>query len=120
MNYRFIGLTAALLAIAASGCQTAKINPTAGGGGLTGAWRPDSGGYTAMFNNGRFETTALDTGNLISQGGYLVVSDKQVNLTWTSNITGLENSASCERPDADTLVCRDAGGKSFTLRRNTA
>jgi hypothetical protein len=100
-----------------SGCESAKINPTAGGGGITGNWLPESGGYTAVFDNGRFSTTATDTGNIISQGGYFAVSASHVQLRWTSNITGLENSADCNRPQANTLNCTDAGGKKFVLRR---
>lgn len=104
--------------VAISGCgRDGRINPTAGGGGLQGSWLPDGGGYTATFDNGRFLTTASDTGNIISQGGYFAVSESEVQLTWMSNITGLENTASCQRPQVDTLNCTDGGGKSFTLRR---
>jgi hypothetical protein len=110
------GIAAAMLALVA-GCQSTKINPTAGGGGITGNWQPDSGGYTAIFDNGRFSTTASDTGNIISQGSYLAVSASEVQLHWTSNITGLENSAACNRPQANTLECTDAGGRNFVLRR---
>jgi hypothetical protein len=104
--------------VALASCQTAKVNPLAGGGGITGQWVPDGGGYTAIFNNGEFSTTASDTGNIISQGSYLAASAKEINLKWTSNITGLENSARCDRPDPVVLNCTDAGGKSFTLRKS--
>ena len=111
----FIALVSAL---AASGCaQGGKIDPLAGGGGISGNWLPDGGGYTAVFDNGRFSTTATDTGNVISQGSYIAISGMEVELSWTSNITGLENSAKCQRPQADVLQCADAGGKTFTLRR---
>ncbi|MEZ5789312.1 MAG: hypothetical protein R3D34_00390 [Nitratireductor sp.] len=100
------------------GCKTeGKINPTAGGGGLAGDWRPDGGGYTAQLQNGVFTTIAGDTGNVISQGNYIAISETQVNLQWTSNITGAPNSAQCARPDPNTLNCTDAGGKTFVLRR---
>lgn len=101
----------------AAGCQTAKINPTAGGGGLSGRWSPDNGGYMAEFQAGTFRTLANDTGNVISQGSYVVLSESQVQLKWTSNITGQENGADCTRPSVDLLNCTDAGGKPFTLRR---
>lgn len=118
MNTQALHAGAAMLALLAiSGCQTDKINPTAGGGGLAGEWNPDSGGYTAKFDNGQFTTLALDTGNVISQGGYLAISESQVDLNWTSNVTGTVNKAACARPDVNTLNCTDGGGKAFVLRR---
>lgn len=106
--------------LALSGCQTAEVNPTAGGGGLAGSWLPANGGYTASFNNGVFSTVAADTGNVISQGSYIAISESEVELTWTSNITGNTNIARCQRPDADTLDCTDDGGRQFVLRRRSA
>jgi hypothetical protein len=121
-SYRMKGQTlnwtvAGMMLLALAACGQPKINPTAGGGGLTGTWVPQAGGYTASFDNGAFSTTASDTGNLISQGRYLAISENEVQLSWSSNITGLENSASCNRPNPDMLECVDAGGKSFVLRR---
>lgn len=110
-----LAVVATALALAA--CETATINPTAGGGGLAGNWKPDQGAYTASFQNGAFTTTALDTGNVISQGSYVAISEKEVELNWQSNVTNTPNSARCQRPDPNTLVCSDAGGKAFTLRR---
>ena len=104
-------------AMALAGCQKDKINPTAGGGGLAGDWKPDQGNYTARFDNGAFTTLAGDTGNVISQGGYIAMSEKQVDLSWTSNLTKTQNTASCQRPDLNTLNCTDGGGKPFVLRR---
>lgn len=120
MISRKSGFVALSLAFALGGCaQGVKIDPTAGGGGLTGTWQPDGGGYTARFDNGTFSTVAADTGGLISQGSYIVQSESQVQLQWKSNITGLDNSAQCNRPDPNSMECRDAGGKSFVLRRST-
>lgn len=116
-NGRIASLALAAVALALAGCETSKINPTAGGGGLTGDWKPDAGAYTARFENGAFTTTALDTGNMISQGGYVAISEKEVDLNWNSNVTGTANSAKCQRPDPNTLTCTDAGGRSFVLRR---
>jgi hypothetical protein len=106
-----------LAAVVLSGCQKDKVNPTAGGGGLAGDWKPDEGNYTARFENGAFTTLAGDTGNVISQGGYIAVSEKQVDLSWSSNVTNTQNTASCQRPDLNTLNCTDGGGKPFVLRR---
>jgi hypothetical protein len=115
------GMLAMLAAVALAGCgQTAKVDPLAGGGGLTGNWAPDDGGYTALFANGIFRTTATDTGNVISEGNYVAVSASQVELRWQSKITGLQNSAQCQRPDPNVLNCTDAAGKPFVLRRVSA
>jgi hypothetical protein len=110
-------LAATALVLAASACQSDKINPTAGGGGLAGDWLPDNGGYVAKFENGKFTTVAADTGNVISAGGYVAISEKQVDLNWVSNVTGSANTASCTRNDLNTLSCTDGGGKTFVLRR---
>ncbi|MFZ1814046.1 MAG: hypothetical protein WBO55_09450 [Rhizobiaceae bacterium] len=108
-------------AILVAGCQSStKVDPLAGGGGLTGSWAPDTGGYSASFQNGTFSTTALDTGNIISQGNYVVISETKVNLNWQSNITGTQNQAECLRPEINVLSCTDGGGKTFTLRRVSA
>lgn len=118
MRNRITIIAVAATAMLMTGCQTdSKINPTAGGGGLAGDWRPDGGGYTAQFQNGIFTTVAADTGNVISQGSYVAISETQVNLDWKSNITGAPNNAQCQRPDANTLSCTDGGGKAFVLRR---
>jgi len=109
-----LSLTALALA---AGCQSAKVDPMAGGGGLDGRWSPESGGYAAEFNNGTFLTRASDTGNVISQGSYIVQSTSEVELHWTSNITSQQNNAKCARPSANVLNCTDDGGKTFTLRR---
>jgi hypothetical protein len=108
----------AILALALVACgQQAKINPTAGGGGLTGSWTPETGGYSASFDNGAFSTTASDTGNLISQGSYVALSESEVQLNWKSNITGRDNTATCSRPSPDMLSCTDNEGRGFVLRR---
>ena len=121
MNSKRCSYLVLAAATALAGCAGGvKIDPTAGGGGLTGAWQPDGGGYTARFDNGSFSTIAADTGGLISQGSYIVQSESQVQLQWKSNITGLDNSAQCERPDPNVMECRDAGGRTFVLRRSTA
>jgi hypothetical protein len=111
-------LAALALAGALAACQqTPKIDPLAGGGGLGGSWAPETGGYTATFANGVFRTTATDTGNVISEGGYTAISAAEVELRWQSRITNLPNQAKCNRPDANTLMCTDQAGKAFTLRR---
>lgn len=115
---RFIlpGMLSALIVLA--GCNKAeKIDPTAGGGGLSGKWLSSDNVFTAEFNDGIFIATANDTQSIISQGSYIVISVVQVRLNWRGNVTGLDNSAVCQRPDPNLLECVDAGGKNFTLRK---
>jgi hypothetical protein len=107
-------------AIAVTGCTLEKPNPKAGGGGLAGNWVPETGGYTATFDNGLFQTVASDTGAVISRGNYIALSETEIELTWLSNVTGLNNTARCARPDLDTLRCSDQAGKGFVLRRINA
>ena len=113
------GLLLVLLALA--GCNKAeKIDPRAGGGGLSGKWLWADNVFTAEFSGGNFIATANDTQTVISQGNYIVVSVIQVRLNWRGNVTGADNSAVCQRPEPNQLVCTDAGGKSFTLNKLSA
>ncbi len=106
------------LLLSLAGCnQTDAIDPLRGGGGLVGNWAPTEGNYQARFDNGRFLTTALDTGNTISEGSYIVRSEQSVELNWTSNITQKANTAQCSRSDPNVLECTDQEGKPFQLRR---
>jgi hypothetical protein len=121
-KFRSLGIgIAVVMVLAMAGCQqSAQLDPLAGGGGLTGNWAPDGGGYSAQFANGVFRTTATDTGNVISEGSYVAVSASQIELRWQSKITGQANLAQCARPDANVLNCTDSGGKPFVLRRIAA
>lgn len=104
--------------LAAAGCQQrGKIDPIAGGGGLTGSWVSSDNVFTARFDDGAFTATANDTGAMISQGSYVVVSTEELRLEWLGLITNQRNSATCTRPDATVLSCTDASGRSFSLRK---
>lgn len=105
-------------ALALSACQQrGKIDPLAGGGGLTGNWVSGDNVFTARFDDGAFTATANDTGAMISQGSYVVVSTEELRLEWLGLITNQSNSATCQRPDATLLNCTDASGRRFTLRK---
>ena len=110
---------AVIATLALAGCNARdKEDPLAGGGGLSGQWRSSDNVFTAQLQDGAFQATANDTGSLISEGSYVVLSTTEVRLSWRGTITGQENSAVCSRPDIGTLNCRDAAGKTFTLLKS--
>ena len=112
------GALALLLGIALGGCnKSVKIDPLAGGGGLTGNWVSSDNIFTAQLSDGSFMATANDNGALLSQGEYVVVSTTELRLSWTGSNTGSQNSAICHRPEVNLLNCTDLAGKSFTLRK---
>lgn len=110
-----------ILAIGAAGCANkGKIDPLAGGGGLAGSWVSSDNVFTASFSAGEFVATANDTGGVISEGRYIVASASEVRLDWRGKITGVDNSAVCQRPSPEQLNCTDATGKTFTLIKRMA
>ncbi len=113
---------AGLLAVGVlSSCQSkdAKIDPLAGGGGLTGSWVSGDNVFTAQLRNGKFTSTANDTGEVLSEGEYIVISAKVVELTWRGRLSQQFNSANCQRDGEAVLNCTDTAGKTFTLRKST-
>ncbi len=108
-----------MVAMALTACQTkdAKIDPLAGGGGLTGKWVSSDNVFSAQFDNGNFYSTANDTGEILSEGKYIVVSATQIKLDWRGRLSGQDNSANCQRQGTDAMTCTDQAGKSFTLRK---
>ncbi len=110
---------ALVLSLGLSACQTkdSKIDPLAGGGGLAGGWVSADNVFSAQFDNGRFTSTANDTGEVLSEGSYIVVSASEIRLKWSGRLSGKDNSANCQRQGPDLLTCTDLAGKSFTLRK---
>lgn len=111
-----IGLT---ILLSACNNKADPIDPLAGGGGLSGDWLSSDNVFSASFNNGTFLALANDTGGKISEGNYFVVSAAEIRLDWHGVVSGTNNSAICKRPDASTLICTDAGAKTFTLIKKT-
>ena len=107
---------AMVTAIAVSACQTNK--DIAGPPIANGKWASSDGVYTADFNNGRFIATANDTGNVISQGNYVVLSKTKLSITWTGAVSNTQNRAECIKPSDHKMDCVDRNGSSFSLTRN--
>lgn len=111
-----VGLAAITMIL--SGCNTKpKNDPLAGGGGLAGSWVSGDNVFTADLTDGQFVSRANDTGEVLSEGSYLVVSAEEVRLTWEGRLSRQSNSANCARPEVGILNCVDQAGRSFTLRK---
>lgn len=105
-----------------SACQSkdSKIDPLAGGGGLTGSWASSDNVFTAKLSNGKFISVANDTGETLSEGEYVVISAKVVELSWRGRLSQQFNSANCQRDGETILNCTDSTGKTFTLRKSSS
>jgi hypothetical protein len=114
-----LGAWAIAGALVLSGCQTKdeKIDPIAGGGGLTGKWVSSDNVFSAQLDNGLFFSTANDTGEVLSEGTYIVISAKEIQMKWRGKLSQQENSANCQREGVGVLICTDLVGKGFTLRK---
>jgi hypothetical protein len=114
-----IGIVAVLL-IGLSACaKDGKIDPLAGGGGLAGTWLSSDNVFTAEFVDGSFVSKANDTGEVLSEGSYVVSSVSEIKLSWRGRLSGQDNSANCSRPEANRLTCVDAAGRAFTLNKTS-
>jgi hypothetical protein len=113
------GVVLTLGMVVLSACQTkdAKIDPVAGGGGLTGKWVSSDNVFTAQLDNGNFFSTANDTGEVLSEGTYIVISASEIRMNWQGKLSQQSNSANCLRQGVDVLICTDLAGKGFTLRK---
>ncbi|MGB7335761.1 MAG: hypothetical protein WBD01_08230 [Salaquimonas sp.] len=102
-------------------CQNnkAKVDPLAGGGGLTGNWVSADNVFSAQLNNGQFISTANDTGETLSEGRYIVISASEIELSWTGRLSQQSNIAKCRRDGEGLLNCTDQQGKTFTLRKTS-
>ncbi|MFK7902212.1 MAG: hypothetical protein AB8B49_05145 [Nitratireductor sp.] len=106
---------------ALAGCNDKEvIDPLAGGGGLAGEWVSGDNVFTAQFVNGNFLAVANDTGSKLSEGSYTVISASEVRMNWLGVVSGQNNAAVCQRPDASRMNCTDQTGKTFTLKKKGA
>lgn len=109
---------ALLFATVLAGCSSTK-DEVAGPPILNGNWASTDGVYVAELRNGDFRAVANDTGNVISQGNYIALSETSVRIEWVSQLSGSANNANCVKPSDNQLDCTDQGGKKFSLRRNS-
>jgi hypothetical protein len=108
------GVIIGLAALAA--CQT----PGPGGGpaptGVEGQWMSSDGVAVSTFSGGTFTTSAVDTGNKLAEGSY-VVSGATVQITGTSVIRQSPISFNCLLASGSQLNCTSSAGQQFTLVR---
>ena len=104
-----------LLVAGLVGCQTNQ--ELAGPPLLNGNWASNDGVYVAQLRNGNFQAIANDTGGVISQGNYVALPEKKVQLTWQGVVSGNSNSADCVLTTADRMDCVMATGAKFSLTR---
>lgn len=117
-NFAKQTMLVAVIVLGLAGCNSkSKIDPEAGGGGLSGTWVSGDNVFSAEMRDGSFISRANDTGEVLSQGSYIVLSASQVKLNWVGNLSKQSNSADCQRSDAVNMSCTDQSGKNFTLRK---
>jgi hypothetical protein len=111
----FAGVLVGLAALAA--CQSAgPSGPGMAPSGVEGDWMSSDGVAISRFSGGSFSTTALDTGNKLAEGSY-VVSGANVSITGTSVIRQSPISFNCLMASSKQLNCTSAAGQNFTLIR---
>ena len=112
-NATFAGVFAGLAALA--GCQSAGPAgpaPT----GVDGQWMSSDGVAVSTFSGGTFTTTAVDTGNKLAEGSY-IVSGANVQISGTSVIRQTPVSFNCLMAGSSQLNCTSSSGQNFTLVR---
>jgi hypothetical protein len=126
---RMMAGVAALAALA--GCTSA--GPSGGGGsgvvaraptGVEGQWM-DPNGAVSTFSGGVFQTTALDTGERLSEGRYVMMGPADIAITGTSlarQRRGLPSNVSfnCRQASVNQLNCTSSEGVNFVLSRRGA
>lgn len=127
---KMVRLIAAGAALAALGACTTE-GPRGGGGvvaraptGVEGQWMDPTGAMSTL-SGGIFQTTALDTGERLSEGRYVMTGARDVTITGTSlarQRRGLPSDITfnCRQAGVNQLNCTGSGGTTFVLNRRGA
>jgi hypothetical protein len=114
-NAVFAGVIVSLTALAA--CQSAGPGgPGAAPSGVDGEWMSSDGVAVSRFAGGVFTTTAVDTGNKLAEGSY-IVSANTVQISGTSVIRQSPIQFNCLLASPQQLNCTSSAGQQFTLVR---
>jgi hypothetical protein len=114
-NSVFAGVIVSLAALAA--CQsTGPGGPGVAPSGVEGEWMSSDGVAVSRFSGGVFSTSAVDTGNKLAEGSYLV-SANTVQITGTSVIRQSPISFNCLLASPRQMNCTSSAGQQFTLVR---
>lgn len=85
-----------------------------------GNWSDTAGVATSSFLNGRFTSTANDSGNQLAQGSYERLDQRTVQITYFSNLRQEQVRANCLLATENQLNCTNEGGQQFSLIRQSA
>jgi hypothetical protein len=114
-NSVFAGVIVSLAALA--GCQSAGSGGSgAAPSGVEGEWMSSDGVAVSRFSGGAFSTSALDTGNKLAEGSY-IVSANTVQISGTSVIRQSPISFNCLLASPRQMNCTSSAGQQFTLVR---
>ena len=125
MRMNGTGIAATLLAGAVlAGCQmgggtqrTFVDTPAPVQNGVEGAWVDQAGTGVTNFNAGRFETFATDSGQKLSEGGYVMRSPQLIEISGTSIIRQSPIAFNCAVAGTTQLNCTSSSGQQFILTR---
>lgn len=112
---------AAAVSIALGGCEAVPYGnyPTFRGmSGVEGEWIGTDRVAVSEFNRGSFTSHATDTGNLLAQGNYRYVDDRDIEVTFTSLIRKQTIQANCALVAPDQMNCTSSSGAKFQLMRH--
>jgi hypothetical protein len=127
-NARIVGLTATAAAtLALVGCQMApqpvvnrpiapapQMSATAS---VDGEWLSSDGVSLSRFNNGRFETVALDTGNRLAEGSFRMMDQSNLSIDMMSLVRNTNVQVNCLMVSQGQLNCTSGTGAQFSLSR---
>ena len=87
--------------------------------GVEGEWVGTDGVAVSSFYDGRFRSSATDTGSLLATGSYRYIGQDLVEVTINSIIRQTTTKANCALVDRRQLNCTSQTGAQFTLIRRT-
>ena len=117
---------AAVLAAAATIAGCMSSGPGGGGPiaaaprGVDGEWLSTDGVAVSRFSGGVFQTNALDTGNKLADGSYVMRDPRNVEITMRSLIRQTTTNVNCMLVAPNQLNCTSSGGQQFVLTRRPA
>lgn len=82
-----------------------------------GNWQDTGGVATSSFLNGRFVSTANDSGNQLAQGTYQRLDDRNVQISFFSNLRQTQMRTNCLLATQNQLNCTSESGQQFSLTR---
>lgn len=120
-------LAVAAAAMAAlAGCATTDCQPPSRFAeiplerGIDGHWLSADGSSETLFSGGAFQTAAIDTGNMLADGVYVMADEANVSITMKSLIRGTTSKVNCLLVNSVQLNCTTQDSRKFVLPRDAA